>query len=49
MSWPAVFPVWLFPRFGLLLPRRPGIKRRAANSALTELRKMINAGVGAAR
>ncbi len=30
-------------------PRRLVIKRRAANTALTELRKMINAGVGAAR
>ncbi len=30
-------------------PRRLVIKRRAANTALTELRKMISAGVGAAR
>ncbi len=30
-------------------PRRLVIKRRAANTALTELRKMINASVGAAR
>ena len=32
-----------------LPPRRLVIKRRASNTALTELRKMISAGVGAAR